>query len=87
MTKHIVVAIYDQQLDSFGRPFYTPTPGAAVRTFQDEVNRPADDNPLHKHPEDFALHQLAVFDDTTGKFTNSEHTTQLATAKMMKTGA
>lgn len=82
MTIHTVVAIRDQQLDAYSRPFFTPTPGAAIREFQDEANRP--ESPVFKHPGDYELIQLATFDDTTGRFTNIEHPKQLATGQMMK---
>ena len=62
----VVVAVKDRAADAFGRPFFLPTAGMAVRSFMDEVNREAEDNQLHKHPDDFDLYQLGTYDDSTG---------------------
>lgn len=51
-----------------------PAIGAALRSFTDEVNRAAQDNALHMHPDDYTLHVVAVFDDETGKFESDETT-------------
>lgn len=63
--KQIVVAVRDVQADVFGRPYFVPTEGMAIRSFSDEVNRPADDNPLYKHAKDFALYLIGHYDDNT----------------------
>lgn len=63
-----VVSIRDSASEVFGRPAFVQSVGAAVRDFTDEVNRDAADNPLFKHPGDFSLWKLAVFDDNTGRF-------------------
>lgn len=68
----IVVAVRDRAVDAFMRPFMSPTPGAAVRAFRDEVNRADANNPLYQHPEDHDLYQLATFDEATGKYSNNE---------------
>lgn len=61
----IIVAVRDAKADSFGRPFFVPTVGLGVRSFQDEVNRAAEDNAFYRHPEDFALYELGTYDDET----------------------
>lgn len=65
MIQH-VVAVKDRALDAFMRPFCTPTLGAAIRSFQDEVNRK--DSELNKHPEDYDLWHIADWDDNSGDF-------------------
>lgn len=40
-----------------------------IRSFADEVNRNAEDNPYNKHPEDYALYALGTFNDQTGRGT------------------
>lgn len=45
-----------------------PSVGYAIRSFADEVNRQAEDNQMHRHPEDFELVYLADFDEGTGQF-------------------
>lgn len=64
----VVCAVFDTAVQSFGQPFFVVHRGAAIRSFQDEVNRKADDNSLYQHPEDYNLHQLAEFDEETGEF-------------------
>lgn len=64
----IVCGVFDTGISAFGRPFFVRGKGEALRTFQDEVNREAVDNPLFNHSGDFRLFSLATFDDATGKF-------------------
>ena len=66
--KMIVCSIKDRAADAFGRPFYVPAVGVAIRSFQDEVNRAADDSQIFQHPDDFDLFDLGVFDDASGLF-------------------
>lgn len=66
--KHIVASVRDAKSEAFGRPFFCPTVGIAIRSFEQEVNRPADDNMMNKYPDDFALYQLATFEDSDGTF-------------------
>lgn len=63
--KQIIVAVRDSQADVYGRPYFVPTEGMAIRSFSDEVNRAADDNPLYKHAKDFALYNIGSYDDAT----------------------
>lgn len=67
-----VVAVRDAATEAFARPFYVHRPAEAIRSFSDEVKRkpePGQQNQLNAHPQDYELHQLAVFDDATGVFT------------------
>jgi hypothetical protein len=66
--KMVIVSIKDTAADAFGRPAFVATEGVALRQFQDEVNRASDDNQLYKHPQDFHLYYIGMFDDATGKF-------------------
>lgn len=63
-----MVAIYDSAAQAFARPFFVPAIGSALRSFRDEVNRPAEDNAVNSHPSDFELFELGEYDDGTGKF-------------------
>ncbi len=65
---HKVVAIRDRAVDAFLRPFMVAHIGQAKRQFRDEINRVAQDNPMHKHPDDYDLYELCEFDDNTGLF-------------------
>lgn len=82
--KMIVVSIKDRAADAFGRPFYVPSVGVAIRSFQDEVNRAAEDNQMYQHPDDFDLYDLGSFDDNTGSFTLHETPTLLTLGKQVK---
>lgn len=85
MAKVMVVAIRDRALDSFSRPFFVPTIGAAIRSFADEVNRADKENPLYAHPEDFDLYKLGEFDEQSGSFTNEARPGQIAIGKDLHT--
>lgn len=63
-----VFAIKDRASDSFMAPLFMAAPGQAIRMFTDEVNRAAEDNQLYKHPDDFDMYELGVFDTDTGNF-------------------
>lgn len=83
--KYVIVSVHDRAAAAYGRPIFTMTAGQAIRSFQDEINRPHDQNEMHRHPEDFDLYELATFDDHNGKFTNLEEPKQLAIGKNLKT--
>lgn len=65
--KQTVVAIRDRVAEAFSRPVFVASAGLAVRSFMDEVRNP-EAGDVHKHPGDFDLYQLGVFDDSTGLF-------------------
>lgn len=64
----VLVVVRDRSADVFGRPTFTTSVGVAIRSFSDEVNRAAEDNVMYRHPEDFDLYELGVYDDETGTF-------------------
>lgn len=69
--KQFVVAVFDRAASVFGRPFYVQATGQAIRSFTDEVNRKdAERGDFARHPDDFDLWQLAVYDDNAGAFEN-----------------
>lgn len=84
MATVLVVAIRDRALDGYSRPFFVPTLGAAIRSFQDEVNRSAPDNQLFSHSDDFDLYQLGTFSEDTGQFENLPQPRQIAVGKQLK---
>lgn len=65
---HYVIATRDSASQAFGLPFFVPAVGLAVRAFTDEVNREGSEKDLARHPDDFELYQLGVFNDATGQF-------------------
>lgn len=66
--KQVVVSIRDRAAECFSRPVFTQSVGTAIRSFTDEVNRNEPNNELRRHPEDFDLYSVGVFDDETGMF-------------------
>lgn len=60
--------VMDKKLNLFNSPMAFQSIGLAYRAFQDEVNRKADDNPMHRYPEDFELYHVGVFDSSIGCF-------------------
>lgn len=78
-----IVAIRDRAADAFNRPIFVASVGMAIRGFQDEVNRDAADNEMFRHPEDFDLYELGVFDDSVGSF-QTQQPRQLAIGKDCK---
>ena len=71
--KMIVCSIKDRAADAFMRPFFVPRNEMAIRSFTDEVDRQAVDNPMYAHPEDYDLYELGVFDEDTGDLQSNEH--------------
>ena len=63
-----VFSIYDEKAGAFAAPFTAPSIGHAIRSFADEVNSARDSSLLSKHPEDFQLFELGMFDDSDGSF-------------------
>lgn len=63
-----IVAVRDRAADCFGMPNFVASIGGAIRSFADEINRKADNNPLSMHPEDFDLYELGEYDDASGSF-------------------
>lgn len=76
--KKVCVAVFDQAGDYFGDPFFRPTRGVAVRDFADAVNAP--DSPYGRHPGDFDLRELGVFDTHSGRFEEYEQAVHLGNA-------
>lgn len=74
--KLIAVSVFDLATETYGRPFFVPHVGAAIRSFMDEVNR--DDSELGKHPSDYDLFEVGAFDDNTGTFTVPPQPSRLA---------
>lgn len=84
MAKLYAVAIRDSAAGAFNRPFFVPTVGFAIRSFRDECNRQAPDNPMYNHPADFELYQLGYYQEETGVLISDVLSQPLARAIDMK---
>lgn len=67
MTSMLIVSIYDRAANLYSRPAFVQSRAAAVRSFGDEVRTPRENNDLNKHPGDFELHFIGIFNDETGE--------------------
>lgn len=77
--KLFVIAVYDRAADAYMQPGFAQAIGQAVREFSDMVNTPG--HALNKHPEDYTLHAIGIWDDNNGTITCEEKPRQLAIAK------
>lgn len=76
-----VFSIFDSKAAVFERPYFAPTTGAGIRTFQDACADPQ--TMLHRHPEDFHLFEIGEYDDQTGAMASTQPQS-LGTAAMFK---
>lgn len=65
-----VFAVKDNVAGLFQLPFYSPSKGAAERTFKDSLTDPQ--SPAARHPEDYDLYYVGEFDDEVGVLISSE---------------
>lgn len=61
----IMCSIRDAAVKGFNQPFFTRSPGEAIRMFGDETQ--AEKSRLGLHPEDYELYELGYFDDDTAQ--------------------
>jgi len=62
-------AILDRKVAAYRTPFFMHHRGQAVRAFTDLANDMQTD--VGRHPADFVLVELALFDDATGKIADT----------------
>lgn len=65
--KWTVISIRDRGAQIFMQPQHVQTPGIAIRGFQDEVQA-GNNSTISKHPEDFDLYALGLWDDDNGRY-------------------
>lgn len=64
MARLFVCAVRDRAIDSFGTPIFVVATGQAIRSFADEINN--GESQFAKHPDDYDLYQLGMFDSDEG---------------------
>lgn len=57
--------VYDSKAELYMPPFCQKTKGEALRGFADAIQGGGDNN-LAKHPEDFTLFEVGLFEDSDG---------------------
>lgn len=82
MAKLKVYAVHDTQIGAYARPFFMRTRGEALRSWQDACNDSTMD--MCKYPHDYALFELAEFDEETGTFNNLMTPMNLGLANQFK---
>ncbi len=58
--------IFDSKAEIYNLPFYFINDGQATRQFSDAVQNP--ETPFGKHPEDYTLFRIGLYEDTTAQF-------------------
>lgn len=76
-----VCTVYDLAARVYGQPIFAQSTAVAIRSFSDEVNRAAQDNPFFMHSSDFELRWIANFDEEEGTFENRGSDTLLVRGK------
>ncbi len=66
--KHNAYSIFDVASGLYSRPFFTQADNEAIRSFKD-IALDAD-HPIGKHPADYTLFRIGIWDDTTGNFSD-----------------
>lgn len=82
MAIHKVVAVQDAKAGVFMKPTFGLHLGAILRDWEAVVNDPQ--SIMAQFPEDFALYEIASYDDVTGSFTPEPTPRQLSTARQVQ---
>ena len=61
---HKIFVVRDAKVEAYAKPIFVRSRGEGLRSFTDAVN----DNTTEfaRHPEDYALFEIGVYDDDTG---------------------
>lgn len=62
-----IYSIYDMASAAYMRPFFLQTDGQATRMFGDIAQDAGHE--IGKHPEDYVLYKIGLYDDQTGNIT------------------
>lgn len=68
-----VYAIYDIAVGAYMRPMFMQSDGQAKRLFIDLCS--AADSEIAKHPEDYSLVRIGIWDDNTARWTEEDKDT------------
>ena len=63
-----IFAVFDRKTAQYGTPMFLVNAGQAIRSFSDEINKNDEQSILFKHPDDFDLYELGIFDTDEGIF-------------------
>lgn len=65
----LVFAVFDKKIGVYLQPFFQSTRGQAARTFGDNVLEPG--SVIGKHPEDYSLYEIGMYEDGAGELVPS----------------
>lgn len=82
--KLLIFSAYDTKTQAYMTPFYSHTPGSAIRSFTDAAEDPA--SIVAQHPDDFLLFQLGEWDDHTGTISSHEPRSLGSAAQYLQNG-
>lgn len=71
-------AVLDIKAGYFSRPWFFPATGEAIRAFQDLAGDLG--TTVGRHPADFALYEIAAWDDSNARFDQTAHFVHLGNA-------
>lgn len=60
-----IYTVFDSAVGAYMRPFVMQSDGQAVREFMDQAKNP--ETVVSRHPEDYALFRVGMFDDNKGE--------------------
>ena len=66
---YYVLALRDLRADNYLPPMYVPNIAIAIRDVSDVLKEKANEIAWAKHPEDYELYQLGIWDNDTSEFT------------------
>ena len=66
-----IFAIYDIKAEMYNSPFFFVSRGQAIRAFKDLANDAQ--SMIGKHPGDFKLVEIGLFDDNSGAISGIDH--------------
>lgn len=58
-----IFTVYDSKIEAYLPPFHERGSGAAIRAFESAVHQ--DGHQFNRHPADYTLFEIGVFDDST----------------------
>jgi len=79
--RYEVFSIFDLKSALYSQPFFVANQAVAVRSFSDLVSDPG--SQLHKHPGDYELRGVGVWDDASGELISVNPVPILSAAAVM----
>jgi len=80
--KQMIYSVMDSKVKVFTQPFNRRNANEALRDWQNTVNDPQ--SPFGRHPGDYTLFEIGVFDDETGQIQMHESFTNLGNGLQFK---